>query len=121
MKKVIARMLCGVMILSSFIPGTPVHAEEGETVSINISDLEIMGEEAIEESKYSYRVNVSSGSLNVREKPSTSSKIIGTLSKGTIVEVYYIQPKGTPAGWSYVSYPICGYVSDAYLEYVGTP
>lgn len=114
-------MLCGAIALSTILPGATVHAKEGQTVSIDISVLEEMGGDYLEESKYSYRVNVTSGNLNVREKPSTSSRIVGTISKETIVEVYYLQPKGTPAGWSYVSYPVCGYVSNDYLEYVGTP
>lgn len=33
-----------------------------------------------------YQVATSSGSLNIREKPDATSKIIGTLAKGTIVQ-----------------------------------
>ena len=33
-----------------------------------------------------YQVTTSSGSLNIREKPDATSKIIGTLAKGTIVQ-----------------------------------
>ena len=73
------------------------------------------------ESKYPYMVKTNGGNLNVRDTPSLDGKIKGTIPNGTVVEVYYIQKAGTPAGWSYISYPMEGYVSSAYLEFYGTP
>ena len=53
--------------------------------------------------------------------PKMVNIIKGTIPNVTVVEVYYIQKAGTPDGWSYISYPMEGYVSSAYLEFYGTP
>lgn len=123
-KNIFTKVLCGVMLLTTLMPAATVFAEDGEdfeTVTIDISELEPIGEDYTTESKYAYMVKTNGGNLNVRETPSTDGKIIGTLPNGTVVEVYYIQKAGTPAGWSYISYPMEGYVSSAYLEFYGTP
>lgn len=110
------------LLTTAFLPCQTAMADEGnQSVTIDVSDLEEQGGEYVDESKYQYIVRTSSGNLNVRESPSTSAKIIGSLPSGTVVEASFMQPGGIPKGWSYISSPICGYVSDAYLEFCGTP
>ena len=104
------------MSTTAVVPCSTVFAEEEQSVTVDISDLEEMGESQVDESKYQYIVRTSSGNLNVRERPSTSAQIIGSLPSGTVVEVPYLQPGGTPNGWSYITSPMRGYVCDDYLE-----
>jgi uncharacterized protein YgiM (DUF1202 family) len=65
----------------------------------------------------SYRVATLTGSLNVREKPDSKSKIIGSIKKDTIIKA---KPSGT-AGWfeySKDSQVVTGYISSTYLRLV---
>ena len=71
-----------------------------------------------------YKVNVSSGNLNIREQPNTNSKVVGFVSKGCIIEC---EPT-TTQGWldiiSATKEGTCkfnlnsGYVSSQFLEEV---
>jgi len=65
----------------------------------------------------SYRVATLTGSLNVREKPDSKSKIIGSIKKDTIIKA---KPSGT-AGWfeySKDSQVGAGFISSTYLRLV---
>ncbi|HWL26653.1 MAG TPA: cell division site-positioning protein MapZ family protein [Ureibacillus sp.] len=63
---------------------------------------------------YTATVNITSGTLNVREKPSTSAKKIGYFNKGAKVSVYVKNKKG----WATVRYKNKkGYVLAKYLKY----
>ena len=58
------------------------------------------------------RVNVSSGTLNVRASPGTNSRIVGTLQNGDLVLILQSLP-----GWDYVrAGSASGYVSSQYIE-----
>ncbi|MGE8080576.1 SH3 domain-containing protein, partial [Peribacillus loiseleuriae] len=62
------------------------------------------------------QANVSVSSLNVREKPSTSSKSLGSLKKGQVVTIETVQ-----GNWSKVPYgKKYGWVSSSYLTKVTT-
>lgn len=70
-----------------------------------------------------YKVTTSSGNLNLREYDTTSSKIIATMPKGTIVESYNPPTPNQKCdeGWLYISYGgKYGYASKAYLTPVST-
>jgi hypothetical protein len=65
----------------------------------------------------SYRVATLTGSLNVREKPDSKSKIIGSIKKDAIIKA---KPSGT-AGWfeySKDSQVGAGFISSTYLRLV---
>ena len=119
-KKCVAKVLCGVMVVSWLLPGVPVFAEENENdqeiVSIDISDLEEQSGEFIEESKYGYIVKTSGGNLNVRDWPVTG-KVIATLPNGTVMESPFItKGKANVPGWMWISSPVEGYVCLDYVE-----
>ncbi|USK71182.1 SH3 domain-containing protein [Peribacillus asahii] len=62
-------------------------------------------------------VNIKSGTLNVREKPSTSSKKVGSLKKGAKVTVY----AKTKSGWSEIRYnKKKAFVATKYLIFTST-
>lgn len=51
--------------------------------------------------------------LNVREKPSSKAKVVGSLKNGTVVYVYNTEP----GGWSKIKYNNkAGYVASIYLK-----
>lgn len=51
--------------------------------------------------------------LNVREKPSSKAKVVGSLKKGTVVYVYNTEP----GGWSKIKYKNkAAYVASSYLN-----
>lgn len=63
-----------------------------------------------------YKVNTSSGGLNVRNAPSSSATVVSSLPKGSII---YAKPSST-SGWheysiNGLSSAVAGYVSSAYL------
>jgi hypothetical protein len=64
----------------------------------------------------SYKVNTSSSSLNVRNSPSATATIVGSLPKGSII---YAKPSSTSGWYEYsvngLSSAVAGYVSSAYL------
>lgn len=67
--------------------------------------------------KYIGQVNTTNGSLNVRNGPSTSNKIIGSLKKGATIEVI-----GETGDWLKVNYENeTGYVSKKYIVRVADP
>ena len=63
----------------------------------------------------SYKVSTTSGNLNVRQKPDSVSKIVGSLKKDSVIKA---KPSGT-TGWFAVTDDgnnIRGYVSSTYLK-----
>ncbi len=61
---------------------------------------------------YDAAVSVTSGTLNLRDKPSTDAQVIANLPNGARVRVY-----GTWQGWAVVHYgELVGYASLAYLK-----
>ena len=70
-----------------------------------------------------YKVTTSSGNLNLREYDTTSSKIIASIPKGTIVDSYTPPTPNSKcaSGWLYVSYGgKYGYASADYLTLVSS-
>ena len=122
MKKLTTLIISSIICLTSIMSSQTVFAEEPEepgteTVTIDVSDLNDVGEGGVEESKFQYIVSVTSGNLNVRDYPVTG-KVIGSLPKGTIVNVPYMSPKGTVSvrGWAWINSPMEGYVCVDYLS-----
>ncbi|SDA47565.1 hypothetical protein SAMN02910275_00674 [Butyrivibrio sp. INlla18] len=123
MKKVIAALLCSSVVFALLVPHSVVFAEEDdsemETVELDLSDLEEMGPDYVEESKYSLIVTTSGGNLNVRDWPITGN-IIATLPNGTIVDTpYKTKDKAHVDGWIWIDVPVEGYVCMDYLKYPG--
>lgn len=61
--------------------------------------------------KYTRYVATQSKSLNVRKSATTSSAIVTTVKRGAKVTV-----AKTSGSWSYITYPVTGWVSTAYLS-----
>jgi len=60
-------------------------------------------------------INTESSELNVREKPSTDSAVLGKLPKGTSVSVYYIEGYSDWYKIDCSQYGLSGYVSAQYV------
>ncbi len=120
--------LFAIVLLGMLVP-LQAMAAESQTENAVIIDETYTEKENSEETKictkeksviqprYQYRVVTDGGNLNVRDYPSTTTgKIIGSIPNGTIVEVPFMQPPGTPDGWDYISSPIAGYVASQYIQ-----
>ena len=104
MKNIIKRTVCFLMLALTLF-SFPAFAAETSTNDVDPIKIE---------SPYQYRITATSG-VNVRSYASTSAPIIAILPYGTIVDASFMQPGGTPAGWTYISSPVKGYVSTQYL------
>ncbi|MBD2208190.1 SH3 domain-containing protein [Calothrix sp. FACHB-1219] len=60
-------------------------------------------------------VSVQSGSLNIRENPSTNSRVIGSLQNGDRVG-FGVSDGSEGNSWTRIVYPIEGFVHKAYLK-----
>lgn len=56
-------------------------------------------------------VKIQSGYLNVRSGPGTNYQSIGKLANGTAI---YIHGDDGGNGWSYINYPVKGWISNSY-------
>ena len=114
MKKIISILM---VLCCMIFPLRTMAAEPTGNTSVENDYSKIVDEQSNSiQPRYQYKVVTAGGNLNVRDYPSTTTgKVIGTLPNRTIIEIPFMQPGWIPAGWSYTSYPIEGYVSDQYI------
>lgn len=62
--------------------------------------------------KYNYVVSITSGNLNVRKGPSTSTKSVGKVKKGTQLAVDKVE-----GSWAHITAPYVGYVAKKYIKH----
>ena len=72
------------------------------------------GQEVVNETTYVRKGVVTANGLNFREKPTTSSKILATLPRGTTVTIL-----GESGDWLEAEYnAVVGYLHSSYVEYI---
>ena len=97
--------LSGILMSVTLLTSSPSYAENNEGIEIDLQ-IDNLNETVIKKGKVSTNV------LNVRSKASTNGSKIGTLKKGTIVEIVKIEKNG----WYKIKYNKgYGYVSSSYV------
>lgn len=101
-----ACLLCG----NAFALDTAVQQNADETVAVTAQVSEGTGQQ--EQNVAAKKTGYATASVNVRSKPSNEGEILGTLSKGTSVEIL-----GSEGNWYQISFAgKTGYVYNKYIS-----
>ncbi len=114
--KAVFILICSLLLPLQVMAAEPVNNAEAD-ISENGYYAQLNSGGGSMQPQYQYQVVTNGGPLNVRDYPSTTEgNVIGTLPNGTIVEIPFLQPGWIPDGWSYMTSPMEGYISNQYIR-----